>query len=93
MLFRSLGTREQVVRAIDDLHRQTGIAVVLVCHEVEVLPPGCGRIVLLDQGDVRGVGPLEDVLTDARIQALYGEGLGIINRGGRHAVVPTGAAP
>lgn len=69
----------------------TRTTMVLVCHELEVLPACCRRVVLLEQGRVVGDGTPECVLTDARIGAWYGPGLQAVHSGGRHAVVPRGS--
>jgi len=82
------GAREQIVHAIQTLHEQMALPVVLVCHEVEVLPPACRRVVLLEAGQLRADGPPEEVLTDERVRSLYGQGLAVVHRGGRHAVLP-----
>lgn len=87
-----LGSRERMVDCIQQLHAQTGIPIVLVCHELEVLPPACRRVVLLEGGQTTAEGTPEDVFTASRIAALYGAGLSVLHRGGRHAVTPTGEA-
>jgi len=83
-----LGWRERMVGLIGELYRTTGLTVVLVCHELEVLPNSCGRVVVLDRGRVLDDGPPEDVLVTARIETLYGPGLGVVRRAGRWVVVP-----
>ncbi len=83
-----LGWREQIVSLIGDLHEETGTTVVLVCHELEVLPTACREMLLLDRGRAVAGGPPEEVLTGARIASLYGPGLDLVRRGGRLAVVP-----
>lgn len=70
----------------------TRTTMALVCHELEVLPPCCRRVVLLEQGRIVGDGTPESVLTDARIRDWYGRGLRTVHEGGRHAVVPQGRA-
>jgi len=85
-----LGARERMVECIQQLHQQTGVTIVLVCHELEVLPPACRRVVLLQDGRVTASGSPEDVFTSARVASLYGVGLGVLHQGGRHAVLPTG---
>jgi iron complex transport system ATP-binding protein len=77
---------------VQSLHAQTGLAAVLVCHELEVLPPCCQRVVLLDQGRIIGVGAPEEVFTGQRVATLYGPGLRAVHGGGRHAVIPIGGA-
>lgn len=70
----------------------TRTTMVLVCHELEVLPACCRRVVLLEHGRVVADGEPESVLTDARIRDWYGRGLRTVHGGGRHAVVPQGRA-
>ena len=86
-----LGWREQWVRLLQQLHTETGRAFLLVCHELEVLPAACKRVLLLHQGRLLADGPVEEVFTPARLRALYGENLEVVHRGGRHGVVPGGA--
>lgn len=88
-----LGWREQIVTLIDELYRQTGTTVVLVCHELEVLPPACRQLLLLKNGRVLASGGPETVLTPARVASLYGPGLEVLHRGGRLAVTPQGDGP
>ena len=87
-----LGWRERIVAAIQQLHTQTGVGIMLVCHELEVLPPACRHVVLLDGGGVLASGSPEEVFTSERVLALYGGGLRVTHEGGRHAVVPEGGA-
>lgn len=87
-----LGWRERIVETVQTLHKETGISVVLVCHELEVIPPACRRVTLLDHGRVLASGSLESVFTVERVAALYGTGLCVMHEGGRHAVLPKGGA-
>lgn len=85
-----LGWREQMVRTVEDLYEREGVSVLLACHEMEVIPPSCRRVMLLRDGEVAAEGPPEQVWTDARVASLYGPGLRVSHYGGRHAVVPAG---
>jgi len=85
-----LGARERMVGCIQQLHEQTGVTIVLVCHELEVLPPACRRVALLEDGRLTATGAPEQVFDGARVASLYGAGLGVVHRGGRHAVLPAG---
>jgi ABC-type cobalamin/Fe3+-siderophores transport system ATPase subunit len=87
-----LGWRERIVEQIADLQRNTNLTTLLVCHELEVLPPCCRRVVLFREGAIAADGVPGEVLTPERIAALYGPGLTVLYRGGRWAVVPEGAA-
>lgn len=87
-----LGWREQLVATLEALYRQTPLTIVLVCHELEVLPPACRRVVLLENGRPTATGTPEEVFNRERVRRLYGAGLLAVHAGGRHAVVPADAA-
>lgn len=87
-----LGWREHIVGMLDALYGESRPTTILVCHELEVLPVCCRRLVLLDAGHVLNEGTPEAVLTPSRIRALYGPGLRVLHEAGRHAVVPFGSA-
>lgn len=87
-----LGWREQWVRLLQQLHTQTGCTFLLVCHELEVLPPACRRVLLLQEGRLRADGAVEEVFHEERLRELYGAALGVWHREGRHGVFPGGAA-
>jgi len=83
-----LGWRERIIDVIRRLHTSPNLTVVLVCHELEVLPSCCGRIVVLDEGNVVADGQPEDVLSTHTITSLYGPGLDVIRSAGRWLVAP-----
>lgn len=85
-----LGWREELVATLERMHRWTGLAVLVVCHEPDVLPPACRRVVWLESGRVAAAGPPETVLRTEPARRLYGPGLRVVHGGGRHAVVPGG---
>jgi len=85
-----LGWRERMVEVIQQLHAETALPILLVCHELEVLPPACHNVVLLDDGRVIAVGSPENVFSLDRVASLYGAGLRVIHEHGRHAVLPMG---
>jgi len=85
-----LGWRERIVETVETLYTRTRVSVVLVCHELEVLPPSCREVVLLDAGRMADRGSPEGLWTDARVKQLYGAGLRVVHSHGRHGVVPTG---
>jgi len=87
-----LGWRERIVQTVADLYRWQGLTVLLVCHELEVIPACCDRIVVLDEGRIAADGTPREVLSTERIASLYGPGLGVIHNVGRWAVVPGRAA-
>ncbi len=82
--------RERIVEAIDSLCREALLTTVMVCHELEVVPPSCRRVVVLRGGRRLADGAPGEVLTSALAGELYGRGLVVERRGGRYAVVPAG---
>lgn len=85
-----LGWRERLVECIQQLHRDCRLTIVLVCHELEVLPIGCRRVVLLVEGRLLADGTPESVFGTGHVAALYGAPLEVVHRGGRHAAIPRG---
>ncbi|MCK4340588.1 MAG: ABC transporter ATP-binding protein [Phycisphaerae bacterium] len=83
-----LGWREHIVSTLDQLYEQARPTLILVCHELEVLPACCRRIVLLQDGRVLDQGTPEEVLTPERVAELYGPGLRVLHESNRHAVIP-----
>lgn len=88
-----LAWRERLVETLETLFREVRLTVVLVCHELEVIPSCCGRLVLLEDGRVTADGPPEAVLGAERLTRLYGADLEVLHRGGRFTVVPRQEAP
>lgn len=86
--YLDLGRREQIVQTLDELYAETKLTILLVCHELEVLPQSCRRLAILDRGQLIATGEPTQVLTDERIASLYGPGLSIHHVGGRHMVIP-----
>ncbi len=85
-----LAGREAMLDTLGELLASVALSVVLVCHELEAIPPACGRVVMLEAGQVVADGPPGEVLTGEQTQHLYGRRLDVIRRGGRFAAVPTG---
>ncbi len=83
-----LGWRERIVELVEELHSGRRLTVILVCHELEVLPPACGRVVVLRDGRLLADGPPDAVLHDGLMAELYGPGLSVRHQAGRHLVVP-----
>jgi ABC-type Mn2+/Zn2+ transport system ATPase subunit len=85
-----LQAREQLVELLNELYRQTGLTILLVSHEVEIIPPCCRRIVLLHQGTLIADGPAEMVLTQKRVEDFYGANVTLLARKNRFMLIPRG---
>ncbi len=67
-----------------------GTALVLVTHHVNEIPPQIERVVLLREGTVFADGPRDQVLTEARLSALYGCPITLLRSGEHILAVPGG---
>lgn len=61
----------QITEFIDQLYRQANITILMVSHEISVLPPGCSRIVLLHEGNVLADGDVEEVFESEELERAY----------------------
>ncbi|MFO8015423.1 MAG: ABC transporter ATP-binding protein [Phycisphaerae bacterium] len=85
-----LAWRERIVETLEALFRDVPVTVLLVCHDLEVIPACCGRLVLLEGGRITADGTPAQVLTSDRVARLYGAHLEVLHRRGRYVVVPQG---
>lgn len=83
-----LGWREKIVETLDELHKRTAITILLVAHEIEVIPSRCSKVFLLECGKIVASGRLEDVFTRERVAALYGVNGRTVSRGNRYFMLP-----
>jgi ABC-type cobalamin/Fe3+-siderophores transport system ATPase subunit len=85
--------REQIVETLERLHEELELTTLLVCHELEIIPPCARRLLVFREGKCVADGPPEEVLTCRLVEALYGSRLRLIRPGGRYAAVPAGDVP
>jgi ABC-type cobalamin/Fe3+-siderophores transport system ATPase subunit len=83
-----LQTREQLVELLDELYRKTKLTILLVSHEVEIIPTCCRRIVLLDRGALIADGPAQTVLTSDRVKIFYGSNVSLLANQNRFVLIP-----
>jgi len=84
-----LGWRETMIHLVDELYQLSGLTVILVCHELEVIPACCGRVIVLNAGRIMADGQPDHVLSTDLITSLYGPGLAVARSAGRWAVIPS----
>jgi len=82
--------REQIVGILQKLHADFRLTILLVCHELEVLPTCSGRLLVLRDGAIAADGTPRNVLNQKLVEDLYGAGLRLTAADGRFAVVPGG---
>jgi len=79
-----LGARESLLQSLEDYASSSlAPAIVMVTHHVEEIPPGFTHGLLLRDGGIVAAGPLDEVLTDARLTETFGLPLEVRHEGGR----------
>jgi ABC-type cobalamin/Fe3+-siderophores transport system ATPase subunit len=69
----ALDVRHQLeLFALLDARRRAGAAVVVVVHDLNLAAQWCSRVVLLSPGEPAISGPVDEVLTEARLRAAFG---------------------
>ena len=54
------------------LNRQAPMTVLAVFHDLNLAAQYCGRLLLLDRGEIAALGPPQDVLTEETIFKVFG---------------------
>ncbi len=72
----------QIMRALRRLCDEQGRTVVLVVHDINFAANYADHIVAMKGGAVHGAGPVQDVVTEARMRDLYGLDFEITHRDG-----------
>ena len=68
----------ETIRAV----AREGTTIILITHHVEEIIPEIGHVVFLDRGRVSGEGPTAEMLTAARLTALFGAPVSVSERNG-----------
>lgn len=82
--------QEQVLTVIHDLAASSGLSAILVVHDLNVAMAWCPRVVLLSTGQMLADAPPAEVLTEARLNEVYGSGAQVRTQDGRTAILPAG---
>ncbi len=64
--------RRRLTDTIEDIYLQTGITVVMVSHDIALIPRCCTRVALMEGGRITATGPPDAVLTPATLSEMYG---------------------
>ncbi len=54
-------TTKSILTLIEDINKKMGITVVVVTHQMEVIKQICGRIAIMENGQVLEVGETEEI--------------------------------
>jgi len=83
-----LAWQETLLAHIDEVSR-TGITVLLVTHDISLLPRSCERVLVLANGRLCADGPARRVLAPETLSAVYGTPVDVERLAGRHYVIPS----
>jgi len=83
--------KHQITGIIEQLYLQTHITVLMVSHETNLLPPCCGRIVLLHEGQVLADDVVEEVFASDALETAYQCRIKTVNIGGRKYTISRGS--
>ncbi len=86
-----LAWQEALVDLIDEVAAVRKLTLVIVTHDVSLLPRSCDSVLVLAEGRWRAFGAPEEVLTRDIISSLYGLPVDVERRAGRYHVVSQGA--
>lgn len=62
-------TTRDILRLIKDINKRLGITVVVITHDMKVIEEICGRVAILNHGQVAECGRVEDVFSDPQTEA------------------------
>ncbi|MDA3919087.1 MAG: ATP-binding cassette domain-containing protein [Salinisphaera sp.] len=85
------GAQERIVALAARLRDTLGIAILCSTHDINPLVQTADRVLYLANGQGR-VGPIEDVVTDETLSALYGVPMHVVREHGQVFVIPAQTA-
>ena len=72
-------TTRDVLRLLQDINKRLGITVIIITHDMSVIEEICGKVAILNHGEVAEVGAVTDVFshpqTEAGRRLVYPDGL------------------
>ncbi len=92
--------RRRLTDTVEDIYRETQITVIMVSHDVALIPVRCTQVALMERGRLVAGGPPEAMLTPATLSEMYGCPVDVWERHGvryaatyRRANTPGGIGP
>ena len=72
-------TTRETLRLLQDINRNLGVTVIIITHDMKVIEEICGRVAILNHGQVAEIGRVEDVFSNPQTEAgrrlVYPDGL------------------
>ena len=82
-----VAAQHEVLELIDRLRAERGITVISAIHDLTAAAQFCGRVALIDEGRVVGVGQPDDVLTEQSLGIVFEPSIRVIDVDGSTVIV------
>lgn len=69
--FLDIGHQIQVMQHVRQWHENKHLTVIMVLHDLNLAAQYCQRLLLLDQGTVKAIGSVDDILKEQTISNVY----------------------
>lgn len=68
-------TTKSILQLLEEINKKLNITIVIVTHQMEVIKEVCNRVALMEGGEVKGIGGVEDLFLQptAELKDLMGE--------------------
>jgi len=85
-----IGHQVQIMDLLRELNREGSLTIVVVLHDLTLAGLYCDRLILLNEGRLRAIGPPEAVLTKGVIEEVYQTQVTVMETpaGGRPVILP-----
>ena len=72
-------TTRDVLRLLQDINKRTGITAIIITHDMSVIEEICGKVAILNHGQVAEIGTVEEIFSNPKSEAgrrlVYPDGL------------------
>ena len=72
-------TTRETLRLLQEINKNLGVTVIIITHDMKVIEEICGRVAILNHGEVAEIGAVEEVFSNPRTEAsrrlVYPDGL------------------
>ena len=76
-----------VARLLRDISRETGMLVIMICHDLNIAAKYSDKVLMMSDGKVFAYGTPEEVFTPENIRSVYGVACGVIEDQGRPHII------
>ncbi|OEF98962.1 ABC transporter ATP-binding protein [Vulcanibacillus modesticaldus] len=69
--YLDIGNQQSLMRHIRKWQEEKGLTTIMVLHDLNLAAQYCDRLVLLDQGSIKAIGKVEEVIREQEIEKVY----------------------